>query len=30
MDEGVIMETADPKTFFSREERTKRFLEKIL
>jgi len=32
MDEGVIVETGDPKTFFGspREERTKRFLEKIL
>jgi ABC-type polar amino acid transport system ATPase subunit len=32
MDEGVIVETGDPKTFFSRprEERTKRFLDKIL
>lgn len=32
MDEGVIVETGDPKTFFStrREERTKRVLEKIL
>jgi ABC-type polar amino acid transport system ATPase subunit len=32
MDEGVIVETGEPKTFFAnpREERTKRFLEKIL
>ncbi len=32
MDEGVIVETGEPKTFFGspREERTKRFLEKIL
>jgi len=32
MDGGVIVETADPKTFFAtpREERTKRFLDKIL
>ena len=32
MDEGVIVETGDPKTFFGspREERTKRFLDKIL
>jgi ABC-type polar amino acid transport system ATPase subunit len=32
MDEGVIVETGDPKTFFSqpREERSKRFLDKIL
>ena len=32
MDAGVIVETGDPKTFFGspREERTKRFLEKIL
>ncbi|HTO11681.1 MAG TPA: amino acid ABC transporter ATP-binding protein [Candidatus Binatia bacterium] len=32
MDGGVIVETAAPKTFFSapREERTRRFLEKIL
>jgi len=32
MDGGVIVETADPKTFFAspREERTRRFLEKIL
>jgi ABC-type polar amino acid transport system ATPase subunit len=31
-DEGVIVETGEPKTFFGspREERTKRFLEKIL
>jgi len=32
MDEGVIVETGDPKTFFGspREERTRRFLDKIL
>ena len=32
MDEGVIVEIGDPKTFFSRprEERSRRFLEKIL
>jgi ABC-type polar amino acid transport system ATPase subunit len=32
MDGGLIVETAEPKTFFStpREERTRRFLEKIL
>jgi len=32
MDGGVIVETAEPKTFFAnpREERTRRFLEKIL
>jgi aspartate/glutamate/glutamine transport system ATP-binding protein len=32
MDEGVIVETGDPKTFFSRprEERSRRFLDKIL
>jgi len=32
MDEGVIVETGEPKTFFAspHEERTKRFLEKIL
>jgi len=32
MDEGVIVETGEPKTFFGRprEERTKRFLDKIL
>ena len=32
MDEGVIVETAEPKAFFGspREERTKRFLDKIL
>jgi ABC-type polar amino acid transport system ATPase subunit len=32
MDEGMIVETGDPKAFFStpREERTRRFLEKIL
>ena len=32
MDEGVIVETGDPKTFFDspREERTRRFLDKIL
>jgi len=32
MEEGVIVETGDPKTFFGspREERTRRFLDKIL
>ena len=32
MDKGVIVETGDPKTFFGspREERTRRFLDKIL
>jgi ABC-type polar amino acid transport system ATPase subunit len=32
MDEGVIVETGEPKTFFAspHEERTRRFLEKIL
>ena len=32
MDEGVIVESGDPKTFFGspREERTRRFLDKIL
>ena len=32
MDEGLIVETGEPKTFFAHphEERTKRFLEKIL
>ena len=32
MDEGVIVETGDPKTFFGspREERTRRFFDKIL
>ena len=32
MDDGVIVETGEPKTFFGspREERTKRFLEKVL
>jgi ABC-type polar amino acid transport system ATPase subunit len=32
MDEGVIVETGEPKTFFAspREERTRRFFEKIL
>jgi ABC-type polar amino acid transport system ATPase subunit len=32
MDEGLIVESGEPKTFFSRprEDRTKRFLEKIL
>jgi ABC-type polar amino acid transport system ATPase subunit len=32
MDEGVIVETGEPKSFFAspREERTRRFLEKIL
>lgn len=32
VDEGVIVETGEPKAFFAspREERTRRFLEKVL